>query len=379
MNYKCDKSLFMKRKSTYFICSVILIAISGVAGIQFSGAPPTGLTGATGSNCTNCHGGTVNSGGGNVSVTGLPATLFTPGQAYDFSLTISHGAADRKRWGFSIAAINSVGQNVGTFSSTNPSAAPNGSELSHLGAVTTGSQSSFTYNNLKWTAPLSPGPNDNTVRFFYVGNAANGSSSSGDFIYTGNTQIILPITLESFNASVKGNAVMLYWKTSSENNSDFFEIEKSADQLSFIKVNRVSAAGNSNEIRTYNYADDKAVFFDKPVYYRIVLVDKDGTRKYSKVISAIVKSTNTFVKSVYPNGLKAGNNLFANIVSDREQIITIELISFTGSRIKQIQRALLAGENTVHIPVNKFTAQGLYSLVVRTESGTQQIPVLIQP
>lgn len=369
----------MKRKSTYFICSIILIAITGIAGIQSSGVPPNGFTGATGSNCTNCHGGAVNSGGGNVSVTGLPSSLFTPGQGYNFSLTITHGAADRKRWGFSISAVNSVGQNVGKFSSTNPNAAINGSELSHQGAVTTPNQSSFTYSNLKWTAPVTLGPNDNTVRFFYAGNAANGSGSSGDFIYTGTTQIIIPVTLESFNASVKGNAVMLAWKTASESNSDFFEIEKSADQLNFIKVNRVQAAGNSNEMRNYNFTDDKVVFFDKPVYYRLALVDKDGKRKYSKVISAVVKSTNTFVKSVYPNGLKAGNNLFAIIVSNKEQIITMELISFTGARIKQIQRALLAGENTVQIPVNKFTAQGLYSLVVRTESGTQQIPVLIQP
>jgi hypothetical protein len=149
--------------------------------------PPQGYTGTTsGVYCNGCHGGNVvNNAGGTVNAIGLPVDTYTPGQQYTFSITTTHSAADRRRWGFSIAARNSLGQSVGTFSSTNTNAGTNGNELSHLSAVTTATnQSSYTYSNLRWTAPAAPSAADQTITFYYVGLAANNNgNSNGDFVY----------------------------------------------------------------------------------------------------------------------------------------------------------------------------------------------------
>jgi hypothetical protein len=155
-----------------------------------SSQPPQGHTGADGVYCNQCHStNQLNNPGGSVQATGLPDVNYTAGAVYNFSITISHSAVDRKRWGFSIEARNNAGQNVGTFTTTNTHAAPNGLELSHLSAQTFATAaSSYTYNNLTWTAPANPGPDDNIVTFYYVGNAANGNGfNTGDFIYS-NTQ-----------------------------------------------------------------------------------------------------------------------------------------------------------------------------------------------
>jgi Reeler domain len=173
---------------------MIVLGTSSFASLIHSLAPPEGYTGADGVYCTSCHlGNPLNNAGGMVAVTGLPDNNYTAGAAYNFSITATHSAGDRKRWGFSIAARNSLNQDAGTFSSTNLNAAVNGAELSHSPAVTTLSQSSFTYDNLTWTAPANPGINDNKITFYYAANAASGSGSSGDYIYAGTKAVSLAL------------------------------------------------------------------------------------------------------------------------------------------------------------------------------------------
>ena len=170
---------------------ILILALSSFATLMRSLVPPQGYTGADGVYCTSCHGGNaLNSAGGMVAVNGLPGNGYIAGTSYNFSLAITHSAADRKRWGFSIVAKNSLGDDAGSFSTTNPNAGINGPELSHAPAVITLAQSSYTYDNLTWTAPANPGPNDNNITFYFAANAANGTgSNSGDFIYAG-TKII---------------------------------------------------------------------------------------------------------------------------------------------------------------------------------------------
>jgi Reeler domain len=185
----------VKKKFTItFIMLILVLTLCSFASLMHSLAPPQGYTGASGAYCTNCHqGNTLNNAGGSVTVNGLPDNGYTAGTAYNFSITTTHAAADRKRWGFSITARNSQNQDIGTFSSTNPNADNNGAELSHANAVVTTSQSSYTYDNLTWTAPANPGAGDNSITFYYAANAANGSGSSGDYIYASTKTISLTL------------------------------------------------------------------------------------------------------------------------------------------------------------------------------------------
>lgn len=188
-----------------FILTLLVVSLSSFESLIRSFQPPQGFTGSAGNYCTNCHtGNALNSAGGSVVVTGLPDGSYTPGTTYNFSLSINHSAANRRRYGFSIEARNSANQVVGTFGSTNARAGLNGSELSHLNAETFANNSaSYTYTNLSWTAPANPGPNDNNITFYYTGNAANGTgSSSGDFIYAATKSVSLLVSnTYTFNGS----------------------------------------------------------------------------------------------------------------------------------------------------------------------------------
>jgi hypothetical protein len=378
----------MLKKITYTFFAVAIGVIITQAGVTFHTTPPAGYTGAprngVQSYCTACHNSfALNSGGGAVSVTGLPVGSYTAGATYNFSVNLKHAQADRLRWGFSIKAVNEQGQSIGTFSSNNPNAALNlndPTELSHLDAkLLTTPTDTFFYDNLVWTAPASPATADQTVTFYYVGNATNGNSSTdGDYIYSGSTMVTLPLTLTGFTATANGASVDLVWKTSSESNSSRFIIEKSSDNQHFIEVATIDAAGSSTVTKAYSFTDDKPAYFERPTFYRLVLLDKDGSKKYSNVVNVTLKAKGSFVKKLYPNPVTVGGTMQAEIISDKNQDVSIQLFSFSGKRIKDITTMLAKGNNIIDIPIHKFTAAGMYALTIKTDQQTQQIPVIIR-
>ena len=371
----------MYKKISYTFLILIIAVIIAYAGVQHSSFPPQGHTGAKGVYCTQCHRDfTLNSGGGSVTVDGLPTTRYVAGTTYNFSLIIIHGKADRKRWGFSIEAKNSSGQNIGSFASKNAHAAINGNELSHSEAqISRNPSASYTYDSLMWTAPSSPQSADKEVTFYYAANAANGDGrDEGDYIYSGSSMVTLPLTLTSLTARVSGTSVRLEWNTASESNSSKFIIEKSIDNLHFIRVDSVNATGFSSVIHHYSYVDNQPAYYESQTYYRLALLDKDGLKKYSNSISVILKTTKSFVKKLYPNPVHAGTMIQMEIISDKEQTISVQLFSASGRRIKAQQPNVIKGNNLLSIPIHLYTATGLYTLTVKTSDQTQELPLVIQ-
>jgi hypothetical protein len=369
--------MLMIKKFTYSLIIITFCILIGQANEQSSIQPPTGNTGADGSTCTNCHGSFgLNSGGGNVTISGLPTSGYTPNQTYTFSLTITHGTADRTKWGFSIAARTSGNADVGTFTTTNSNAGVNGSELSHNNAPSTAATNSFTFNNLKWTAPAT---NQGPITFYYTGNAANGNSgTSGDHIYSGTTNFLLPVNLNYFHANNKGSDVVLNWQTASENNSSHFTIQKSTDNQHFIDIAKVQATGNSTTAKTYQYVDAKPSYFERDIYYRLALVDKDASYKYSTVSSVKLKAPATFINNVYPNPVIAGKKMQIEMIAEMNANVNIELISMNGRRMKNYTTSVVKGNNLIEFETNSYIPAGMYSLIVRIGTQTMQVPIMVK-
>ncbi len=372
----------MLQKSTYVIV-LVLILIIGTAAVLSSSKPPQGYTGVPGGfgTCANagCHASFgLNSGGGNVSVSGLPA-VYSNSVTYNFSLTINHVATDPAKWGFSITAKNSLGATIGTWISANPNASPtlDGTELSHLNAPsTTGAQTSYTFGNLSWTAPPTA---MGVVTFYYAAVSANSDLGTlGDYVYTGTTMSSpLPITLYSFNAAIKNNNVILSWQTSQEINSDHFTVQKSNDNRQFDDIGKIDASGNSSIAKNYSFTDDNPSFFEKPIYYRIAMVDKDGAKIYSKITNVVLKATSTFIKGIYPNPLRAGSILHVNFVSKDDEIVFVKLIDNAGRLVKSNQIGVQKGSNILDVKMPQ-SSTGNYKLIIKSGAGLMHEPVMIR-
>ncbi|MGI4875111.1 MAG: hypothetical protein ACRYFX_28485 [Janthinobacterium lividum] len=93
----------------------------------------------------------------------------------------------------------------------------------------------------------------------------------------------LPVTLVSFAATASGAcSAHLTWTSASETNSNRYEVERSIDGQSFVLVSPVPSR-NSASGATYTYLD--LTPGAGTTYYRLRLVDLDGSSTYSPVVA----------------------------------------------------------------------------------------------
>lgn len=356
----------------------LLIVVFSFKGAFRSAAPPDNVSGAPGGGlCTNCHTtNPLNSGGGSVVINGLPTT-FQPGQTYPFSVTISHGTADRMRWGFEINARNNSNAGIGTFTPGPNTAIINvPSQIGHQNAVVTSAASSYTYTGLSWTAPGTIAAGDNRVTFYAAGNAANNNgANTGDYIHTNTVLIVLPVTLKDVSCKVvDGYKVALEWQTASETGSKEFVVEKSDDNGSFYEAGRVAAAGNSTTETSYRFTDEKPSFFNQTVYYRLKLVDLGGKFTYSKTVQVMLPSKSIYLYSLSPN--PATDYVIAGITSNEAAPAEISFVSLSGSVVRRQIIQLQKGSRNYRLSTSSLP-HGLYYLRFGAKGPTQTISLMI--
>lgn len=110
----------------------------------------------------------------------------------------------------------------------------------------------------------------------------------------------LPIELISFTAKNRDDSrVELNWTTATEENNDYFSIERSEDAQHWEVIMDIPAAGNSNAVLHYDYTDNQAIAGQS--YYRLKQTDYDGAFSYSKIFAVKIQKEQKQVISAYPN------------------------------------------------------------------------------
>ncbi|HMJ47236.1 MAG TPA: T9SS type A sorting domain-containing protein [Ferruginibacter sp.] len=182
----------------------------------------------------------------------------------------------------------------------------------------------------------------------------------------------LPITLVSFTGTLKGNNVLLEWRTSSELNSKEFQIERSNDGNTYRKLSTVAAAGFSSSQKQYSYLDIEATDIN---YYRLKMVDQDGMNKQSDVV--IVKNSG-LIQSV-----SVMNNPFQDHVNVRfakipKGGVTLRLLDLSGKLIQANQSYQPSLSSVIRFDLNSTISKGVYILQVENEGKQYSIKVMKQ-
>lgn len=136
------------------------------------------------------------------------------------------------------------------------------------------------YTVRSYTAILS-GSKDMVLEYY-----ENGGHNRISFGMSAN---LLPVKLTAFSGSaIADTRAQLVWKTTSEINFDRFAIQRSGDGQNFQTIGTQSGKNNnSGFVNTYSYTDQNAG--SGVVYYRIALIDVDGTTTYSQIVSVTLK------------------------------------------------------------------------------------------
>jgi|GEM_PF-2949243 len=184
------------------------------------------------------------------------------------------------------------------------------------------------------------------------------------------TGAALPLTLTSFTGQHSTGKNLLNWQTSFEQNSRGFELERSANGIAFSAlafIQSKAANGVSNETLLYNFTDNKP--FKGSSFYRLKMLDRDGSFKYSQVV--VLKGTRPTVlqlSAVYPNPVQSVLNLL--VTSPANNMVTFLISDLSGKVVMQQRANLISGDNPVRLQVGRLAA-GSYLLKAVCNSGCQ--------
>lgn len=184
----------------------------------------------------------------------------------------------------------------------------------------------------------------------------------------------LPVELSNLSATCNEQSdVYVYWKTSSEQHSEKFIVEKSRDLQHWMYVGEVPAAGNSNYSIDYQADDHNA--FSGISYYRLIQLDIDGAQKIYGPVSVSCEAVESNVITVFPN--PTDQNFTVQISSDGSKFnASVRLCDPAGKIIATRNINLVEGINQVLFDTEQL-AKGAYIIYVEAEKAFQPVKLIV--
>lgn len=175
----------------------------------------------------------------------------------------------------------------------------------------------------------------------------------------------LPVNLVSFEAMKQNKKVLLQWKTENELNADKYIVERSVDGFNYMEIGTVLAFNNGNT----NYYSLQDIQPGQGInFYRLKMIDKDGTFRYSPVRKVDFSNAGYDI-TVYPNPV-TNEKLF---ISSSGNLNKAALFDATG---KIIRTFLLKGlSNSLDL---SGIAKGVYQLRIFTGDSVHTEKIMIQ-
>ncbi len=225
---------------------------------------------------------------------------------------------------------------------------------------------------------LNPGNTDGSA--VTTGNGKNYVTFQNLSTFSGGTAVIritytaLPVELSHFSGQANACATTLKWIAESEESFSHYEVERSTDGRTFQYLASINAQGGLFT-QDYFYTDDQ---FEKSLqYYRLKLVDEDGSFTYSKVIAVQSNCDGLSKVILYPNPVsKEISTLNLSILSLQEQEVEAYIVDASGRKIKTIQFRLEKGNNSIRWDVSDLIPMAYQVILESKNAPPRAIPFI---
>ncbi|MGD1959541.1 MAG: T9SS type A sorting domain-containing protein [Fulvivirga sp.] len=174
----------------------------------------------------------------------------------------------------------------------------------------------------------------------------------------------LPIELQKFDGETIDGDNYLEWITASELNNDYFELQRSADGISYETIMRIEGQGTNTGRTTYQFTDTNPLGGFN--YYRLKQVDIDGTvtvfNKSEWIVLLTITSDVEFSIKAYPNPT-VQNNINLRLNADQNLPMVVQMLDVYGKVVFQNQYG--PGEFTNDIKINPVQGlrEGVYVIL----------------
>jgi len=165
------------------------------------------------------------------------------------------------------------------------------------------------------------------------------------------TPYALPLKLGSFTAINKNDKNELVWETISEQNAAFFEVEKSTNNIDWTSIGTVAAKGNSTTKSLYSFVDNSTQLSTE--FYRLKLVDKDGSYTYSNQI-AVKHKWGKMSLELFPN--PATNLVQVNVKMVASEQVLLQIVNTEGKLMRSQIWQVKEGSNMINLPIGDLPA-----------------------
>jgi hypothetical protein len=206
------------------------------------------------------------------------------------------------------------------------------------------------------------------------GDAADGDDPNQP-VWNATLEVASPLYIDLlyFTGQENSGAVVLEWLTVSEQDNDYFTIEKSKDGRFFSPIGQVKSLGTTTEKQTYNFVDKTP--YEGLNYYRLKNTSLSGEVDYSSVINVLFELKTPTTVSFYPNPVTTLLNVEVSSNYD-EPSLHLQLFDITG-RIVLSQQLDMADTFTHSVAVNHL-AKGTYVVKIVGQSYVQSQKITVK-
>ncbi|GAA4442276.1 hypothetical protein GCM10023091_28770 [Ravibacter arvi] len=172
----------------------------------------------------------------------------------------------------------------------------------------------------------------------------------------------LPVNLVSFTGRKGDNSsVALTWITSSETNSEGFEIEHSVNGKNWITIGRLASKGESRELSRYTFTHSDPS--NGKNMYRLKMIDFDRTFAYSNIIRLDYRLAAEV--SVYPNPAIDAVKIKIEGVLNSTDIRNVDIYDLNGRAVYSASKPTSGEIDVTHLNA------GTYIIAIQHKNGTR--------
>jgi Secretion system C-terminal sorting domain len=164
----------------------------------------------------------------------------------------------------------------------------------------------------------------------------------------------LPVDLLSFSGKkISKQTNKLTWTTAKEKDFNYFEIQKSFDAKSFEGIGQQKGISKQNTyLQSFEFIDNEVV---KAInYYRLKMVDLDGSYKYSNIISLQNEIDVSIIGEFYPNPAETYTQI--DIIAQTDGKWKLTATDLNGRVIKTYYENLKKGGNRLNLDITNWIA-----------------------
>ena len=217
-----------------------------------------------------------------------------------------------------------------------------------------------------------------------TGTAASGTVTSGAAVASYGTFTLasitslnpLPIELLYFKGNLsEQNNVYLEWTTATEENNDYFTLERSFNGQDFDFLKKEPGSGTRVEPKVYSFIDKTAHAQTGNVYYRLSQTDYNGAKKQLGIVRVQIHASDASGFLVYPNPNTTRKFTVEGKFSHSNRA---SLIDMTGRTVQIFEWT--GNSQKIELLINDLPS-GSYMLQLQTSEGITEMKrvVLIQP